>query len=215
VPESGRRARSGPLVILTGVTADEARFEACQELAREFWPDGPVHMPNYLSRWRGVRGVGAWLDRWVRSTWPTPEPLDVLAYILGGAALPYAPAMVSRVRRVVLVRSRFQEAVPRRLRTRLGGIATAVAWGRAVADLGAGSFWPRGFQMACPQLTLVETHPSRLAERLGVAPLDDEALGIADYRDLRIDHDAAYHSRLLMRTATEWLRSPDADAVPS
>src|SRR2546422_2138211 len=75
-------------------------------------------------------------------------------------------------------------------------------------DLGRGRFWPQGFLVGCPALTLVETRPGRLAVSLGVSPLSDAALGITSYTELAIDHDIAYHSPSLMTAATEWLRRP-------
>ncbi len=87
------------VLILTGATANARRIAACQELAREIWPEAQVFMPNYLSRFRGLRGVGAWLERWLRETLPPGESLYVFAFILGGAALPYAPTLVARAQR--------------------------------------------------------------------------------------------------------------------
>ncbi len=193
-------------LILTGATADAERFAACQDLAREFWPEADVRMPNYLSRFRGVTGVGRWLDRYAASALAESAQVFVLAYILGGAVLPYAPALHARIKRIVLLRSRFQEAVPRALRARFGAWGAALLFGKSVADLGRGRFWPPGFQLRCPALTLVETRPSRAAAVLRVSPLSDAALEIATYTELPIDHDIAYHSPSLMQAATEWLK---------
>jgi hypothetical protein len=172
------------------------------------WPDGEVQMPNYLSRFRGVRGVGRWLDRWASETLTYAGRVHVLAYILGGAALPYAPELCGRITKAVILRSPFQEAVPRALCARLGRWGTAALFGQAVADLGAGPFWPPGFALSCPTLVLLETRPSRAARRLAVPPLSDTALQIGEYREVPIDHDAAYQSPVLMRAAVDWLRSP-------
>lgn len=193
-------------LILTGATADAERFAACQDLAREHWPEADVRMPNYLGRFRGVAGVGRWLDRYAARTLTGSEPVFVLAYILGGAVLPYAPALLVRIRKIVLLRSRFQEAVPRTLRARFGAWGAALLFGKSVADLGRERFWPPGFQLRCPALTIVETRPSRLAISLRVSPLSDAALGITTYTEMPIDHDIAYHSPSLMKAATEWLR---------
>jgi hypothetical protein len=201
-------------VILPGVTADADRFAACQALARECWPQAEVWMPEYLSHLRGVRGTGRWLDRWAESALCSAHPVFVLAFILGGAALPHAPRFSSRLSRAVVVRSRYQEAIPRLLRRRFGWIGVGALWGRSIADLGAPSFWPRDFQLGCPQLTLVETRPSQLALRLKVAPLSDLELGIRSYQEVAVDHDVAYHSRRLMKAATEWLRADDVHALP-
>ncbi len=134
-------------------------------------------------------------------------PVFVLAFILGGAALPYAPRLCARTKKIVLLRSRYQEAVPRVLRKAFGQWGAALLFGKAVADLGRGELWPPGFQVACPTLVLVETRPTPLASRLKVSPLTDEVLHITAYRELPIDHEFAYHSPLLMRTAASWLRS--------
>lgn len=201
-------------VILPGVTADADRFAACQALARECWPQAVVWMPDYLSPVRGVRSTGHWLDRWAEGALGTADTVFVLAYILGGAALPHAPRFASRLRRAVVVRSRYQEAIPRLLRKRFGWVGAALLWGRSIADLGTANFWPGDFQLGCPHLTLVETRPSQLALRLKVAPLSDVELGIDSYRDVAVDHDAAYHSRRLMTAATEWLKADDVDTLP-
>lgn len=196
-------------LILTGATADAERFAACQEIAHEHWPEADVRMPNYLSRFRGVAGVGRWLDRYLERTLAGAagaESVSVLAYILGGAALPYAPALHARIRRLVLLRSRYQEAIPRALRARVGAWASVLLFGKPVADLGRAHFWPPEFRLTCPAFTLVETRPSRLAARLKVLPLSDGALEITSYTELAIDHDIAYHSRVLMKTATDWLK---------
>ncbi len=198
----------GPIfLILTGATANAKRIAACQALAREVWPEAQVFMPNYLSRFRGIRGVGDWLERWLEQTLPPDEPLYVLAFILGGAALPYAPSLVGRAKSIVVLRSRYQEGVPRLLRRRLGGWLTAALFGRSVADLGRGEFWPPGFALPCPSATAVEIVPTPLARRLGVAELSDADLGIADYTELAIDHNSAYSSPELMRFAVEWLQA--------
>ena len=193
-------------LILTGATANAGRSAACQEVAREIWPEAQVFMPNYLSRFRSVRGVGAWLEQWLKETLPPAEPLYVFAFILGGAALPYAPSLVARAQRVVLLRSRFQEGVPRLLRRRLGGWPTAALFGRAVADLGRGEFWPPGFTLPSPYTTVVETVPTPLARWLRIAEIGDADLGIAGYTELPVDHNSAYGSRELMQFATEWLQ---------
>ena len=205
--------REGPVttpvfLILTGATADAERFTACQDLAREHWPEADVRMPNYLSRFRGIAGVGRWLDRYVARALAGPAPVFVLAYVLGGAALPYAPTLLKRIGRIVLLRSRYQEAVPRALRARFGAWGSGLLFGKSVADLGRERFWPQGFLVGCPALTLVETRPGRLAVSLGVSPLSDAALGITSYTELAIDHDIAYHSPSLMTAATEWLKRP-------
>jgi hypothetical protein len=132
-----------------------------------------------------------------------------LAFILGGAALPYAPSLVHRTRRIVLLRSRYQEGVPRLLRRRLGAWPAAAMFGRAVADLGRGEYWPPGFGLRCPHATAVETVPTPLAHWLRVGELDDEALRIADYTERAIDHNSAYSSPELMQFATNWLRAGD------
>ncbi len=195
-------------LILPGATADAERFAACRDLAAECWPEADVRMPNYLSRFRGLAGVGRWLDRYAGRALTEPAPVFVLAYILGGAALPFAPALHARIGRLVVLRSRYQEAVARALRARFGAWGSALLFGKSVADLGREGFWPPGFQPRCPALTIVETRPSRQAAVLKVAPLSDVALGIAAYTELPINHDIAYHSRSLMQTATQWLRQP-------
>ena len=202
-------------VILPGVTADADRFAACQAVARECWPQAVVLMPDYLSPLRGVRGTGRWLDRWTETALGGVDGVCVLAYILGGAALPHAPRFASRVSRAVIVRSRYQEAIPRLLRRRLGWLGAGILWGRSIADLGARNFWPSEFQLPCPHLTLVETRPSQLALRLQVAPLGDAELGIRSYQEVAVDHDAAYHSRRLMTAATDWLKADDVHALPT
>ena len=200
-------------VILPGVTADADRFAACQALACECWPQAVVSMPDYLSPLRGVRGTGRWLDRWADDALGSADTVFVLAYILGGAALPHAPRFASRVSRAVIVRSRYQEAIPRLLRRRFGWLGAGLLWGRSVADLSAPNFWPSEFQLGCPHLTLVETRPSQLALRLKVDPLGDPELGIRSYREVAVDHDVAYHSRRLMTAATDWLKADDAHAL--
>jgi hypothetical protein len=201
-------ASKAPLfVILTGASADPERFAACQDLAKQHWPEAAVYMPNYLSRFHGLRGIGRWLDRWVDRTLPEADAVVALAYVLGGAVLPYAPALQARVRKIVLLRSRYQEAIPRALRAWFGAMGSALLFGKSVADLGRGRFWPAGFQLPYPELTLVETEPSRLAVRLRVSPLSDEELQITSYRELAIDHDVAYHSPALMKIATDWLKN--------
>ncbi len=192
-------------LILPGVTADAARFESCQELARSYWPEAHVVMPNYLSRVRGVEGVGHWLDDWSRDLDPS-DPVYVLAYILGGAALPYAPALMARVRRLALVRSRYQEGVPRALTRRFTRIGAALLFGKALADLGTRPYWPAGFEPPCPTLVLLESRPTQRALLLKVPRMSDEGLGLHDAREVDVDHDAAYRSAEIMRAAVEWLR---------
>jgi hypothetical protein len=196
-------------VILTGATANARSIAACQTLAREMWPEAQVLMPNYLSRFRGIKQVGAWLERWLAETLPPGDPLHVFAFILGGAALPYTPSLVGRARRVMLLRSRYQEGISRLLRRRIGAWPTAALFGRGVADLGRGEFWPRGFQLSCPHRTLVETVPTRLARGLRIAALSDAELNIANYTEMAIDHNSAYQSRELMRAVTDWLKATD------
>jgi hypothetical protein len=197
-------------LILTGATANESRIAACQELAREHWPGADVRMPNYLSRFRGVRDVGHWLERWMLRNLAGADSVFVLAFVLGGAALPYAPLLCSRIKRMVILRSRFQEALPRALRAWFGRWGAALLFGKAVSDLGRGPLWPLGFHLPCPTLVLVETRPTLLASRLRVSPLADDVLHISTYQELPIDHDYAYRSPLLMETATSWLRRKDA-----
>ncbi len=194
-------------LVLRGVTADAARVEACVDLARELWPEARVEMPAYVRRWRGVRGVGRWLDAWTKANLRPGDQVFVLAYILGGAALAYAPDLTSRVRRLVVLRSGYQEALVRVLRRRFIPLLAPLVFGRAVADLGARPFWPPTFAPRCPTLVLVETRPSRMAERFGVHPLSDEEMGLPPDRvSVGIDHDFAYNSRTLMNTAVDWLR---------
>lgn len=169
-----------------------------------------MRMPNYLSRFRGVRGVGRWLEHWMIRNLPGADPVYVLAFILGGAALPYAPLLCSRMKKIVILRSRFQEAVPRALRAWFGQWGTALLFGKAVSDLGRGPLWPPGFHPPCPTLVLVETRPTLLASRMRVSPLADDVLHISAYQELPIDHEYAYHSPLLMKTATSWLRREGA-----
>jgi hypothetical protein len=168
-----------------------------------------VFMPNYLSRFRGMRQVGDWLERWLAETLPPDDLLYVFAFILGGAALPYAPTLVRRARRIVLLRSRYQEGVPRLLRRRLRAWPTAALFGRAVADLGHGEFWPPGFSLPCPHTTVVETVPTPLARWLRIRELSDDELGIAGYSELPIDHNSAYGSPELMQFVTDWLKARD------
>jgi len=193
-------------LILPGVTADAERFRACIALAHGLWPEARVEMPDYLSRFHGVEGVGKWLDPWASASLDNAGAVYVLAYILGGAALAHAPVLLSRTRRVVLVRSRYQEAVPKALVRRFTYPGALLLFGKAIADLGARPFWPAGFKPSCPVLTLVETLPSRRAEQLKVRPLSDAELGISEYREVAVDHDGAYHSRALMTAAVSWLR---------
>jgi hypothetical protein len=195
------------LLILPGATADADRFSACQELAAEHWPEARVEMPNYLARWRGIGGVGRWLDGWAERSISPAEPVYVLAFILGGAALPYAPGLLRRTQKLALVRSRYQEGVPLALRRRFGRFLTTVLFGRYVSDLGRPPFWPAAFRPSCPQLVLLETRPTALAERLKVAPLTDADLGVGDALELPINHDIAYHSGRLMKAATDWFKA--------
>ena len=196
------------LVILPGLTADADRFRTCESLARETWPEAHVVMPDYVSRFRGVRGVGRWLERWARHFMPRDGPVFILAYLLGGAALAYAPSVQSRARKIAVVRSRYQEALPRWLRRRFTPVGAALFFGKSAADLGRG-FWPANFRPACPCLTLLETLPTNLVARLKLEPLDDEQLQISHYKELAIPHSAAYDSRQLMEIATEWFKSAD------
>ena len=163
-------------------------------------------MPNYLSRFRGVPGVGRWLDSWLARSVADDEGVFVLAYILGGAALPYARALLRRINKLVLIRSRYQENVPRALRARFGGALTALLFGKAVSELGRGPFWSPGFAPPCPHLVLVETLASRRAASLKVTGLSDKELGLSDYREVPISHDEAYTSLDVMKTATDWLK---------
>jgi len=79
-------------------------------------------------------------------------------------------------------------------------------FGRSMADLGRPPFWPPGFSLPCPRLTLVETLPTRHAAFLRVARLTDADLGIADYKEVAIDHIAAYRSASLFHLAVDWLK---------
>ena len=97
--------------------------------------------------------------------------------------------------------------VSRLLRRRLGRWLTAALFGRSVADLGRGEFWPPGFGLPCPAATAVETVPTPLARRLRVGELSDAELRIADYTELAIDHNSAYSSPELMRFAVDWLKA--------
>ncbi len=196
------------LLILTGATGNEDGRQACQEIARAQWPGARVFIPNYLSRFRGVRGVGAWVDRWCEAHLQPGDSVYVFAFILGGAALPFAPGLVGRVRRFALLRSRYQEGVPRFLRRRLGAWLTTLLIGKAVADLGEGPFWPPEFRLPAPNKTFLETRPTRLVNRFGIAPLTDEDLGLSEYQEMPVDHDFAYHSRDLMKAVVDWLRQP-------
>jgi hypothetical protein len=164
-------------------------------------------MPDYLSRFRGVEGIGKWLDRWASASLNDDDAVYLLAYILGGSSLAHAPLLISRTRRMALVRSRYQEAVPKALVRRFSYPGALVLFGKALADLGARRFWPAGFRPSCPVLTLIETLPSRRAGQLGVKPLSDAELDISDYRELEVDHDGAYHSRALMTAAVTWLQA--------
>ena len=195
------------LVVLPGATANAERLEALRENALESWPEARVEVPDYLSRWRGVRGVGNWLDRWAAASLYPHDEVFLFAFILGAAALPYAPALLGHVRRLVVLRSRYQEGVPRFLRRRFTPPLAALLFGRAVADLGQPPFWPVGFAAAVPALTLVETRPTRLAEHLKIRPLSDAELGIDGAVEVGLDHDFAYFAPSLMKTAVDWLRS--------
>ena len=154
-----------------------------------------------------MRGTGRWLDVWAAATLAPAAPVFILAFVLGGAALPYAPGLVARTRGVVTVRSRYQEGVPRWFHRRLGWFGAALLVGRAVADLGASPFWPPGFRLGCPHWSLVETEPTRLAVRLRLAPMGDDELGLVTggYSELAINHDAVYESAPLMRAALDRL----------
>ncbi len=194
-------------LILTGATGNARRIASCEELAREYWPEARVFMPNYLSRLRGVRDVGEWLEGWLKRMIEPEAPIFIFAFILGGAVLPYAPTLMKRARKVVLLRSRYQEGVPRLLRRKLGRWGTTLVASRAVAELGTEEFWPYDFQLPCPQRILVETVPTPLARWLGVDCLSDDELKIVDYKEMAIDHNSAYHSRELMKEVTEWLKA--------
>ncbi len=205
---SGQVVTEKPLLlILPGVTADAARFESCQRLARSCWPDAQVVMPDYLSRFRGVEGVGHWLDSWCRDIDATIQ-VYVLAYILGGASLPYAPALMARVRRLALVRSRYQEGVPRALTHRYTKIGAALLFGKAIADLGTRPYWPEWFKPECPSLVILESRPTQRALRLEVPRMSDEDLGFDGFREVDVDHDSAYESTEIIRAAVDWLREP-------
>jgi hypothetical protein len=193
-------------VILPGVTATRERLRTLERNAQTFWPEARVEVPNYLSRRRGVRDVGAWLDRWCATELTSAGDVFVFAFILGAAALPYAPGLSGRTRRLVILRSRFQEAVPRALEHRFGYLLTALLFGRAVADMGRGPLLPKGFSPSCPVLTLLETRPTRLAERLHLQPLGDSDLGLTGALEMDIDHDRAYDSPALLTSVVEFLK---------
>ncbi len=196
------------VVILPGVTADRRKLARCQALLRASWPEADIRVADYLSRWRGVAASGRWLERWGQEVLAPGVPVFVVAYILGGAVLAFAPTFVSRAQRVVILRSRYQEAVPRELRRWCTAPGVALLFGKHVADLGVRGYWPPGFRLPGPHLILVETKRSRLATRLAVSPLSDEELGLSDYKEIDIDHDAAYESAQLIETAAVWLRPP-------
>lgn len=202
-----RNSGQAVFIILPGVSASIEGIQALRDNARGLWPEARVEVPAYVSRWRGVREVGRWLERWAAANMPEGDDFYVLGFILGAAALPHAPVLLSRVRRLVVLRSRYQEAVPRYLRRRFPGPLAALLFGRAVADLGQPPFWPPAFVPPCPTLTVVETRPTRLAERLQVQPLNDRELGIISPVELNIDHDFAYFAPTLMKRSVEWLRS--------
>ncbi len=197
-------------LILPGVTANTARLKAVAENAAEHWPEARIEVPDYLCRFRGIRGTGHWLDRWTRLNLGHEEQVFIFAFILGGAALPHAPELLSRAQRIVVLRSRYQEAVPRYLRRRFTALLAPLIFGCAIAGLGKPPFWPRGFAPPCPTLTLVETRPTRLAERLKVRPLSDTDLDITDPREVNVDHDFAYFAPGLMKAVVAWLREPPA-----
>lgn len=193
------------LLILPGATANRGKLQRCVRRLAEAWPEATVRVADFRSRCRDTVANGLRLDHWVERALPPAAPVFVLSYILGAAALPYAPGLVRRARGIVVVRSRYQEAVVRWLRSRLTRWGTALLLGRAVADLGEPPFWPAGFQLACPHLILLETGRSRAAVRLRVAPLSDAEMGISGYKEVAIDHDAAYDSALLIELVTHWL----------
>jgi hypothetical protein len=193
-------------LILPGVTANHDRIEAVRKNAESLWGEARIEVPNYLSRHRGVRGVGAWLDRWCSGRLGPDDEVYVFAFILGTAALPYAPKLLALTKRMVVLRSRFQEGVPYALRRRLGYLLTALFFGRAVADLGKLPVWPAGFAPAVPTLTLLETRATPIAERLGVGPLSNRELSIVDVTEIPVDHDHAYFSSTLLKIAVDFLR---------
>lgn len=193
-------------VILPGVTANRERLEALRTNAQSLWGEARIEVPDYLSRRRGIRGVGAWLDRWYSTELEPAGDVFVFAFILGAAALPHAPALLSGTNRLVVLRSRFQEGVPYSLRHRYGYALTALLFGKAVADLGQAAVWPGGFSPPVPTLTLIETRATRVAERLAVEARDNSELGIAGGVEMPIDHDQAYFSTALMRAAVEFLK---------
>jgi hypothetical protein len=197
------------LLILPGATSNRERRETLWRNGAEAWPGARIEVPDYLSRFRGVRGVGLWLERWVQANLTADEQVFVFAFILGAAALPYAPTLVAHMRRLVVLRSRYQEALPRFLRRRFTPPGAALIAGRAVSDLGRPPFWPPRFAPPCPTLTVVETRPTRTVERLGLKALSDSELGIHDAVEAPLDHDGAYFSTGLMRTAVEWLRTQE------
>lgn len=194
-------------LILPGVTADQGKRIACKKIVEGFWPEARVLVPDYLSRFRGVRGTGHWVDRWLERNVSQGTEIFVLAYILGGAALAYAPHLVSRAKGVVLVRSRYQENVPRYFTKKYGFWGTTFVLGKAVADLGSRSYWPEGFRLDCPLKVLMEAWPSYLAEKLGLEPIPIKTIGMKIDMEIEASHDDAYHSKRLVKPAVEFLKS--------
>jgi len=195
------------LLVLPGLTGRRAQLRKCRELVQNNWPEARVIVLDCRRRSRGVPETGRWLDQWTEEKLSPEDSVFIFAYVLGGSALAYAPKLVSRARKIVIVRSRFQEGVPRRLCQLLSRGGARLLFGRGVADLGRPPFWPPGFSLPCPHLTLVETRPTRLARWLQVRWLTDTDLGLSTFKEVAINHHAAYQSPWLINLATDWLRS--------
>ena len=119
----------------------------------------------------------------------------------------FAPGLMRRTKRLVVLRSRFQEGVPYALRHRFGYTLTALLFGKAIADLGRPPLWPESFSPPVPTLALIEMRATHAAKRLGVKALDDRELGLDGGVEMPVDHDQAYFSTTLMKAAVEFLQS--------
>lgn len=131
------------LLVLVGLTASRASRRG---VARFFQSGSRFHtyVPPLPLR-RGVRASARWLERYLAQTVCAREsgPIDVLAYIAGGAVLRCLAASVRlpELARVVYVRGPVQELVPAAMVRRYGRLLARVLGGRSMIDLADG--WPQ------------------------------------------------------------------------
>lgn len=210
--------RPQSLLVLVGITATRS---SRRSVARYFGQHGAfrVFVPAIPYR-RGLRRCTRWLERYLARTVHAQEsgPIDVLAYIAGGALLRGLAAAdrLPPLARVLWIRGPVQERVAATIVARYGRVLAWLFGGRSLLDLADG--WPRSLpfpRSAGEQGLMIEQGVSSLARRLGLRSDDvppegwDPALLLPGARAvLRVpeSHDDVYRSSALLASALHFFR---------